>query len=30
MAAHNKIELERARNLIKSGGITDKDLRWRK
>ncbi len=27
MAAHNQSELERARNLIKSGGITDKDLR---
>ena len=26
MAAHNKTELERARSLIKSGGITDKDL----
>ena len=27
MAAHNQSELERARNLIQSGGITDKDLR---
>ncbi len=27
LAAHNQSELERARNLIKSGGITDKDLR---
>ena len=26
MAAHNQTELERARNLIRSGGITDKDL----
>lgn len=27
MAAHNQSELERARNLMQSGGITDKDLR---
>ncbi len=27
LAAHNQSELERARNLVKSGGITDKDLR---
>jgi RND family efflux transporter MFP subunit len=27
MAAHNQSELERARNLLKSGGITDRDLR---
>jgi HlyD family secretion protein len=27
MAAHNQAELERARNLVRSGGITDKDLR---
>jgi len=27
MAAHSQSELERARNLIQSGGITDKDLR---
>jgi membrane fusion protein, multidrug efflux system len=26
MAAHNKTELERARSLVKSGGITDKEL----
>jgi membrane fusion protein, multidrug efflux system len=27
LATHNQSELERARNLIRSGGITDKDLR---
>lgn len=27
MAAHSQSELERARNLLQSGGITDKDLR---
>jgi RND family efflux transporter MFP subunit len=27
LASHNQAELERARNLIRSGGITDKDLR---
>jgi RND family efflux transporter MFP subunit len=27
MAAHNRTELERSRNLIKSGGITDRDLK---
>jgi multidrug efflux pump subunit AcrA (membrane-fusion protein) len=27
LAAHNQSELERARNLLKSGGITDKDLK---
>jgi len=27
LAVHNQAELERARNLIRSGGITDKDLR---
>jgi membrane fusion protein, multidrug efflux system len=27
LAAHNQSELERARNLMNSGGITDKDLR---
>jgi RND family efflux transporter MFP subunit len=27
MAAHNRTELERSQNLIKSGGITDRDLR---